>query len=68
MHREVARWTDQSEATLQDTLETTDWIMFQDSSGNDIRLFTEAAVGFIGKLVDETVSKIMIRMFPNQTP
>lgn len=68
MHRMVMRWKDQSEATLQDALKATDWIRFQDSSDNDIRLFTEAAVGFIGKLVDDTVSKIMIRMFPSQKP
>ncbi|KAK2817762.1 hypothetical protein Q7C36_021695 [Tachysurus vachellii] len=65
--REVARWTDQSVAALQDTLDDADWDMFRRSS-DDVKMFTEAIVGFIGKLVDDTVQKTTIRTFPNQKP
>ncbi|XP_051554708.1 uncharacterized protein LOC127441387 [Myxocyprinus asiaticus] len=41
--------------------------MFRCSSDN-INVFTEAVVGLIGKLVDDTVCKTTIRMFPNQKP
>ncbi|KAK3507146.1 hypothetical protein QTP70_008620 [Hemibagrus guttatus] len=60
------RWTDQSLA-LQDALNDADWDMFRRSS-DDINVFTEAVAGFIGKLVDDTVQKTIIRMFPNQKP
>ncbi|KAI5102918.1 hypothetical protein C0J45_6499 [Silurus meridionalis] len=55
--REVARWTDQSVAALQDTLDDADWNMFRRSS-DDVNMFMEAVVGFIGKLADDTVAKI----------
>lgn len=46
IRREVARWMDHSVAALQDTLDDTDWDMFQHSS-DDINMLTEAVVGFI---------------------
>ncbi|XP_008297714.1 GTPase IMAP family member 8-like [Stegastes partitus] len=55
-------------AALQDALETADWDMFQHSSGDDVSLFTEAVVGFIGKLVEDTIPKRTIRELPNQKP
>ncbi|KAL0150804.1 hypothetical protein M9458_053886 [Cirrhinus mrigala] len=64
---EVTRWTDQSVAALQDALDDADWDMFRNSS-NDINVFTEAVVGFIGKLADDTALKTTIRTFPNQKP
>lgn len=63
--REVSGWTDQSVAALQDALD--DWDMFRHSS-NDINMFPEAVVGFIGKLADDTVHKTIIRTFSNQKP
>ncbi|KAK3505997.1 hypothetical protein QTP70_003344, partial [Hemibagrus guttatus] len=65
--REVVRWTDQSVAALQDTLDDADWDMFWCSS-DDINVFTEAVVGFIGKLADDNVKKTIIRTFPNKKP
>ncbi|KAK3546380.1 hypothetical protein QTP70_026166 [Hemibagrus guttatus] len=69
--REVARWTDQLGTALQDTLQDAlndaEWDMFWHSS-EDINVFTEAVVGFIGKLADDTVQKTIIRTFPNQKP
>ncbi|KAK1802485.1 hypothetical protein P4O66_022156, partial [Electrophorus voltai] len=66
-HREVARWTDQSVAALQDALDDADWDMFRRST-DDVSEFTEAVVGFIGKLVDDTIPRITIKKFSNQKP
>ncbi|KAI5616827.1 gastrula zinc finger protein XlCGF28.1-like [Silurus asotus] len=67
VQREVTRWTDQSVAALQDALDDADWDMFRRSS-DDVNMFTEAVVGFIGKLTDDMVQKTTIRTFPNQKP
>ncbi|KAK1784322.1 hypothetical protein P4O66_003519 [Electrophorus voltai] len=67
VQREVARWTDQSVAALQDALEDADWDMFRRST-DDVSEFTEAVVGFIGKLVDDTIPRITIKKFSNQKP
>ncbi|KAK1802532.1 hypothetical protein P4O66_004157 [Electrophorus voltai] len=65
VQREVARWTDQSVAALQDGLDDADWDMFCRST-DDVSEFTEAVVGFIGKLVDDTIPRTSIKTFPNQ--
>ncbi|KAK1784141.1 hypothetical protein P4O66_021149 [Electrophorus voltai] len=67
VQREVARWTDQSVAALQDALDDADWDMFRRST-DDVSEFTEAVVGFIGKLVDDTIPRITIKKFSNQKP
>ncbi|KAK2852938.1 hypothetical protein Q7C36_008139 [Tachysurus vachellii] len=67
VQREVTRWTDQLVATLQDALDDADWDMFR-LSADDVIMFTEVVVGFIGKLADDTVQKTTIRAFPNQKP
>lgn len=41
------------------------WCMFEQSSNSNINVFTEAVVGFIGKLVDDTVPKTIILSQPN---
>ncbi|KAK3562769.1 hypothetical protein QTP86_007092 [Hemibagrus guttatus] len=56
VQREVTCWTDQSVAALQDALDDADWDMFRCSS-DDINVLTEAVVGFVGKLADDTVKK-----------
>ncbi|KAK3550800.1 hypothetical protein QTP70_005722 [Hemibagrus guttatus] len=63
--RDFVCCTDQSVATLQDALNDADWDMFRCSS-DDVNVFTEAVVGFIGKLANDTVQKTIIRTFPNQ--
>ncbi|KAK1798194.1 hypothetical protein P4O66_000687 [Electrophorus voltai] len=63
VQREVARWTDQSSAALQDALDDTDW-----DSTDDVSKFMEAVIGFIGKLVDNTIPRATIKKFPNQKP
>ncbi|KAK1791055.1 hypothetical protein P4O66_002099 [Electrophorus voltai] len=67
VQREVTRWTDQSVAALQDALDDADWDMFQCST-DDVSEFTEAVVGFIGKLVDDMIPRITIKKFSNQKP
>ncbi|RXN08511.1 leucine-rich repeat-containing 24-like protein [Labeo rohita] len=57
----------QSVPALQDALDDADWDMFRNSS-DDVNVFTEAVVGFIGKLADDTAQKMTIRTFPNQKP
>ncbi|KAK1794976.1 hypothetical protein P4O66_010166 [Electrophorus voltai] len=66
-HREVACWTDQSVDALQDALDDPDWDMFWRST-DDVSEFTEAAVGFIGKLVDDKIPRTTIKRFPNLKP
>ncbi|KAK1806282.1 hypothetical protein P4O66_000151 [Electrophorus voltai] len=41
--------------------------MFQCST-DDVSKFTEAVVGFIGKLVDDTIQRATIKKFSNQKP
>ncbi|KAK1792853.1 hypothetical protein P4O66_012763 [Electrophorus voltai] len=41
--------------------------MFRRST-DDVSEFTEAVVGFIGKLVDDTIPRTTIKKFPNQKP
>lgn len=43
-------------AALQDRLNDIGWEMFRHSS-DDIDMFTEVIVGYIGKLMDDTVEK-----------
>lgn len=53
-------WTNQSVADLHDTQDDVDWGMFRRSS-DDINFFAEVVVGLIGKLVDETMHKTIIK-------
>ncbi|KAI5628338.1 gastrula zinc finger protein XlCGF28.1-like [Silurus asotus] len=66
VQREVTRWTDQSVAALQDALDDAAWDMFQRSS-DDVNMLTEAVVGFIGKLTDDTVQKTLSERFPTRS-
>lgn len=59
--------TKQSEATLQDVLHIVNWNVFR-CSLNDMDEFTEAVLGFIGKVVDDIVPKMTIKTYPNQKP
>ncbi|KAK1797517.1 hypothetical protein P4O66_000811 [Electrophorus voltai] len=43
------------------------WDLFRRST-DDVSEFTEAVVGFIGKLVDDTIPRATIKKFPNQKP
>ncbi|KAK1798157.1 hypothetical protein P4O66_000651 [Electrophorus voltai] len=65
VQREVKRWTDQSVAALQDALGDANGDMFWCST-NDVSELTEAVVGYIGKLVDDTIPRATIKTLPNQ--
>ncbi|KAK1792437.1 hypothetical protein P4O66_012386 [Electrophorus voltai] len=67
VQRDVVHWTDQSVAALQDALDNADWDMFRCST-DDVSEYTEAVVGFIGKLEDDTIPRATIKTFPNQKP
>ncbi|KAK1795531.1 hypothetical protein P4O66_001242 [Electrophorus voltai] len=53
-------------ASLQDALDDADWDMFCRST-DDVSEFTEAVVGFIGKLVD-MIPRATTKTYPNQKP
>ena len=55
---------DQLVAILQDAFDDTDWDTFRRSS-EDINVFMEVVLSFIGRLVDDAVLKITIRSLPN---
>ncbi|KAL6474343.1 hypothetical protein MHYP_G00179040 [Metynnis hypsauchen] len=42
--------------------------MFQYSSDGDLHLFADSVVSFVGKLVDDSIPKVIVRTFPNQKP
>ncbi|KAG5284759.1 hypothetical protein AALO_G00030160 [Alosa alosa] len=65
--KEVKRWTDQSEARLQDALSNVDWEMFKTNSA-DISEFTEVSLSYINMLTDSIIPTVKIRSFPNQKP
>lgn len=65
--REVRRWSGQSEATLQDALSDVDWDMFRESSC-DVDEFTEVVTCFLGKLLEDTIPMVTVKVFPNQKP
>ncbi|KAK3526235.1 hypothetical protein QTP70_018513, partial [Hemibagrus guttatus] len=62
-----ALWEQGEEFVCKDALKDADWDMLQ-CSFDDINMFTEAVVGLIGKLADDTMQKTTIRTFPNQKP
>ncbi|KAK1803599.1 hypothetical protein P4O66_021017 [Electrophorus voltai] len=51
---------------LEDCLDEADWDMFRHST-DDVCKFM-AVVGFIGKLVDDMISRATVKKFPNQKP
>ncbi|KAK1788604.1 hypothetical protein P4O66_002679 [Electrophorus voltai] len=50
----------------RDALDDVDWDMFRRST-DDVSEFTEAVVGFIGKLVDDTIPRITIKPWVDRT-
>ena len=51
---------------IQDCFASTDWNMFQDSS-NGIE-YTTSVTSFINKCIDEVVSTVTVRTYPNRKP
>jgi hypothetical protein len=58
---------DESDAKLQDCFASTDWNMFWDSS-NGIEVYTTTVTGFINKCINNVVSTVTVRAYPNQKP
>ncbi len=67
VEREVTRWSSQSEAMLQASLDDVDWDMFQASS-SDVSEFTDVALSFVNKLTEQATEMVTIRTFSNQKP
>jgi hypothetical protein len=65
--RSIQKWSDDADAMLQDCFASTDWTMFRDSS-NGIEEYTTSVTGFINKCIDDFVSTVTVRIFPNQKP
>lgn len=61
------RWSDQSQAVLQDALEYADWEMFQRSSVY-ISIFTSAVLSYTEFLTGETIPRRAIKVFTKQKP
>ncbi len=67
VEREVTRWSSQSEAMLQASLDDVDWDMFRASS-SDVSEFTDVALSFINTLTEQATETVTIRIFSNQKP
>ncbi len=63
----MTRWSSQSEAMLQASLDDVDWDMFRASSA-DVSEFTDVALSFINTLTDQATETVTIRTFSNQKP
>ena len=65
--RSIKKWSDEADAKLQDCFASTDWNMFQDSSGG-IEEYTTSVTGFINKCINDVVPTVSVRTYPNQKP
>jgi hypothetical protein len=63
----IKKWSGDADAKLQDCFASTDWNMFQDSS-DGIEENTTSVTGFINKCIDDVVSTVNVRTYPNQKP
>ena len=65
--RSIRKWSNDTDATLQDCFASTEWNMFRDSS-NGIEGYTTSVIGFINKCIDDVVPTVTARTYPNQKP
>ena len=66
--RNIQRWSDQSESTLQDCFVNTDWVMFQVASDSNINEYTDTVTEFIRKCIGDVVATVTIKTNPDQKP
>ena len=66
--REVHHWSDQSDSTLQDSFDNTDWEMFCKASNNNTDEYADSVTGFIKKCIEDVVPTKTVRVYPNQKP
>ncbi len=64
--RTIQRWSDQSDATLQDCFDHVDWDMFRAASDDDIEAYSDTVTCFIRKCTEDVVPTKTIRIYPNQ--
>ena len=65
--RSIKKWSDETDAKLQDCFASTDCNMFRDSS-NGIDEYSTSVTGFINKCIEDVVPTVTVRTFPNQKP
>ena len=65
--RSIWKWSDDSDATLQDCFASWDWNTFQDSS-NGIEEYTTLVTGFINKCFDDVIPTVTVHTYPSQKP
>ena len=65
--RSMRKWSDGTDATLQDCFASTDWNMFR-YSFNDIEEYTTSVIGLINKCINDVVPTVTIPTYPNQKP
>ncbi|KAK0149801.1 ABC transporter G family member 23 [Merluccius polli] len=63
--RSIHRWSDQSDAELQDCFELVDWEVFWEATA-DIHEYTDTVMSFIQKCVEDIVPTKTVCVFPNQ--
>ena len=67
MTRSIKKWPDEADAVLQDCFARTEWNMFRDSS-DVIEEYTTSVTGFINKCIEDVVTTVTVRTYPNQKP
>ena len=67
MTSSIRKWSDDTDATLQDCFASTDWNMFLDLS-NGIEDYTTSVTGFINKCIDDVIPTVTVRTYPHQKP
>ena len=67
MTQSIKKLSDEADAKLQDCFASTDWNMFWKSS-DGIEEYTTSVIGFINKCIDDVVSTVTVRTYPNQKP
>ncbi|XP_039458566.1 protein NLRC3-like [Oreochromis aureus] len=66
--RVIYKWDSEAEEVLQDCFETTDWQIFVDAADGNINELTDSVIGYIGKCMDDIITKTPVRIYPNQKP
>ena len=59
----IRKWSDDTDAKLQDCFARSDWNMFRDSSYG-----TTSITGFINNCTNEVIPTVNVRTYPNQKP
>jgi hypothetical protein len=65
--RSIRKWSDDTDAMLQDCFASTDWTMFWGSS-NGIEECTTSVTCFINNCVDDIVPTVTVHTYSNQKP